>query len=301
MLFRSNDAVDGGDYVGEILGGITFTLQPQSQTVTIGSSLNWTSAGNLTVTDGWLTTIGNNAFAYALDKKWEMIDGFYGTGYYYGDLRYAAASTVGNLTTTNQTTFGGGNWTTAADVPTFATNGTTTVFHAGETLTIATTDNGATWSGIGINMPAGTRLLGGSPAGWVATTTAGGSVWQSTDLANWNNRTIGASANWSIASGGGTFLLASPAGQTARSTDGGITWSLGTAPNGIATLVYGGGNFLAVNGTHALRSSSGVSWTAVAMPAAANDYTRVQYTGGRFLAFRLASTTDVAVSTDGGN
>ena len=143
MLFRSNDAVDGGDYVGEILGGITFTLQPQSQTVTIGSSLNWTSAGNLTVTDGWLTTIGNNAFAYALDKKWEMIDGFYGTGYYYGDLRYAAASTVGNLTTTNQTTFGGGNWTTAADVPTFATNGTTTVFHAGETLTIATTDNRA--------------------------------------------------------------------------------------------------------------------------------------------------------------
>lgn len=43
-----NDAVDGGFYVGEIVGGITFSVQPQSQTVSVGAF----SVSNVTLPDG---------------------------------------------------------------------------------------------------------------------------------------------------------------------------------------------------------------------------------------------------------
>jgi uncharacterized protein YaiE (UPF0345 family) len=87
-----NDAVDGGDYIGQILGGITFATQPQSQTLTLaGFSLAF-SALNVTATgtpSTWLpdggtfalndnlspaSTLGAVAFNSALLANYRRLD-----------------------------------------------------------------------------------------------------------------------------------------------------------------------------------------------------------------------------------
>lgn len=165
------------------------------------------------------------------------------------------------------------------------------VFSAAATLVAAqnngtvrkTTDFGATWAAAG-SVPSGKKVLHYFGAGnkWLVAHTAANRIKYSGDLSTWTDAT-GAGAlpatPHSISSSSSTALLVfdTAAAVVARTTDG-VTWTTqtlsganhswrGVAYNAIRTAWMA----VASDGIGALSIDDGLSWTAIALPAGAQD------------------------------
>lgn len=310
----ANDAIDGGDYAGEIVASITFLSQPQSVTVNLGQSLTWASGTN---TSRYLLQSGNAALGLQLTSNGQTAN--IAT---YSNLSAAADSTatVSNLTLSSE----------AASVS-LASNGTRSLIQIWQDTGSVTTetlrsDDGVSWSRLTVPRPS--RFIAAGPLGFVADAYSdAGVALTSADGVAWNTRampfssTAGGYSTWRFAVGPTAMVgVCDDAQRVARSSNG-VSWSsvnLTTGSNVAYTtnIAYGGGKFVAlgsrgtvsgsllVRGDAAFSSADGSTWTRSNLPT--SGYQKISYLNGRFIALRGGvatneSTTDAAVSTDGVN
>lgn len=315
----ANDAIDGGEFVGEIVASITFLNQPQSTTVNLGQTLNWTSGSN---TSRYLLPFGSSALGVQITNN-----GTVANIASYSNLSVAPDST----TTVANLSLSGANATVS-----LASNGTRSLLqiwrnvgglYSVATETLRSDDSGATWSRLTVPRPS-TYLVAG-PLGFIGDAYNDMSVaLQSADGVSWNTRVMPFDpgggqyvefSRWRFAVGSSAIVgvCEDLQGRVARSVNG-ASWQT-VVPAGqyswISSITYGNGKFVAV-GTYgtvvvsggnsslvstpsSFVSTDGVTWTRGTMPSACSE---VAYINGRFLALRPAeSTTDAAVSTDGIN
>lgn len=300
----ANDAVDGGFYVGEVLQSITFTTQPQSQNVTLGSTLNWTAASN---TPRAVFSLGSQMLGLNVTATYDIYNSLWTAVANIATYANAASSPSGTVTVANLELQEG------SFESSLAYNGTRSllqVFQSGTNNgsvysrmeTLRSDDNGTTWARLSVPRPS--RHIAGGPLGFVADAEGSPSLaLQSTDGLSWNTRTmpIFTTFFWRFAVGGTAIVgVCGAQNNIARSTTG-VSWSTVSIANSFATNVaFGGGRFVAVGGEageKSFSSTDGTTWTSGNLPS--GQYSRIFYANGRFLALRNASTTDAAVSTDG--
>jgi hypothetical protein len=307
----ANDSVDGGDYVGTIINGITFAVQPSSQTLNLGGVGNW-STGSAVPTSSALFSVGNQAVLATLAFQ------SFGNGTS-GNITMRAASNVASVASAT------GNVVNVTVPPissalnmSVASNGTKAMFltyyssgGSDISLLLSTTDNGSTWSAI--NAPANALRIAGASTGFVATTYSrnidyygSDTIRQSSDGVNWNTRTIpfgyNASAQapaWRIAGGGSLFVAVTLGSNVSAYSTNGVSWTSATPPvaTGLLDIAYGGGLYVAISTNRSYVTTNGVSWTSGNLPT--SDYARVVYEGGRFVATSSFDSTDIATSVDG--
>lgn len=298
----ANDAVDGGFYVGEVLQSITFTTQPQSQNVSLGSALNWTAVPN---TSRYIGTLGSQMIGVVFSGA-----GFQGTTANLASYSNAAAAPDATTTVANLTLI---NYPAETSLAYNGSRALLQVFqfdNANASLqaeTLRSDDNGVTWSRLNVARPS--NAIAGGPLGFMADAYDSTDVaLQSTDGISWNTRTMpfqasGLPSPWRFAVGGVAVVgVAGDANRIARSTTG-ASWSTVTLSGSYAANVaFGTGRFVAIGGAtgeKSFTSLDGTNWTTGNLPA--GQYTRIFHLSGRFLALRNANTTDAAVSTDGVN
>jgi hypothetical protein len=291
-----NDVIDGGDFVGEIVLGITFTTQPQSTTASSSLSLgNWTqqtlSSSNIRSNIAY----GNGAFVATSYSA----NGTRSTdGVTWADVSVSAGNA--SLGGWASLTYGGGQFVAvgAAD--------------AGNSISYASTsDDGSTWALRTITQTSGvgfTAVAYGN--GVYAAVGAAGRAASSLDGVNWTLRTLPAVNYFSVAYGDGVFVATSGSSVVARSTNGAAWTSQSILPSQSGLLwrvAYGNGLFVAVSRSTAgagsiigATSADGITWTERAMPASSR-WSSITYGGGLFTAVAGDGddTTDVATSVDG--
>jgi len=301
----ANDSVDGGDYVGTIINGITFAVQPSSQTLNLGGVGNW-STGNAVPSGSALFSVGNQAVLATLAFQ------SFGNGTS-GNITMRASSNVASVAsaTANVVNVTVPPISSALNMSA-ASNGTQTMFltyysssGSDVSLLLSTTNNGSTWSSI--NAPSQVVRIAGASTGFVATTYSADSaaywssnvVRQSADAINWNTRTLPATDVWKIAGGGSLFVAVATSSNVSAYSTNGVSWTSATPPvaNGLRDIAYGGGLYVAVSTNRSYVTTNGTSWTAGNLPT--SDYARVVYEGGRFIATTSFDSTDIATSVDG--
>lgn len=298
-----NDAIDGGNFVGEIVASITFLNQPQSTVVNLGQTLNWTSGSN---TSRYLLQLGNNALGLQLTSNGSVAN----------IATYSNLATTPSATTTENLSVTGTNATVS-----LASNGTRSLIQvfrntsngSWESATLLS-DDGSTWSAL--NVPRPSKCLAAGPLGFVGDAYDDDAVaLQSSDGQSWNTRTLPfepspggfAYSQWRFAVGPTAMIgVCGDTYRCVRSTTG-AAWSsvnLSTGANlALSTNVaYGGGRFVtigSVSGNGVSYSSvDGLSWTRSTMPN--GGYDSIWHLGGRFVALRSGEqSTDAAVSADG--
>lgn len=303
-----NSAVDGGNYAGEVLQTITFTTQPQSQNVSLGSTLNWTASTNLS---RYVFPLGSQMLAVNLAATYDGGTSSWSAAANLATYANAAGSSTGSATVSNL------DLRSNAANMSLAYNGTRALVQAFQAVTssgstsyiqetLRSDDNGATWSRLSVPRPS--QAIAGGPLGFVADAyDSSGVALQSADGAAWNTRTmpfdpfVGALSPWRFAVGGTAIVgVANDQNRIARSANG-VSWSSVTINNSwVSNIAYGGGRFVALGGTDGSKSytsTDGTAWTSGNLPTA--QYRRIFYAGGRFLALRDASSSDAAISTDG--
>lgn len=300
----ANDAVDGGDYVGEIINGITFAVQPSSQTLNLGGVGNW-STGSAVPSGSAMFSLGSNAVLATLAPQFGGSDGNIALRMASNAASVASATPyVVNLTVPSISSSNSLNMSVA-------TSGSQTMFLtyysssvSDISLLLSTTDNGSTWSAI--NAPLYALRIAGASAGFVATTySAGQDYWssnlvrQTSDGVNWNARTLPATDVWKIAGGGSLFVAVAPSSNVSAYSTSGVSWTSATPPVsfGLRDITYGGGLYVAISTNRSYVTTNGVSWTAGNLPT--SNYDQVVYAGGRFVATTSVSSTDIATSVDG--
>jgi hypothetical protein len=301
----ANDSVDGGDYVGTIINGITFAVQPSSQTLNLGGVGNW-STGNAVPTSSALFSVGNNAVLATLAFQ------SFGNGTS-GNITMRAAGNVASVASATANVVNvtvppissalnmsvGSNGTQAMFLTYYSSSGSDI------SLLLSTTNNGSTWSAI--NAPSQAVRIAGASTGFVATTYSAdsGGYWssnvvrQSSDAINWNTRTLPATDVWKIAGGGSLFVAVAPSSNVAAYSTNGVSWTSATPPvaTGLRDIAHGGGLYVAISTNRSYVTTNGVSWTSGNLPT--SDYARVVYEGGRFVATSSFDSTDIATSVDG--
>jgi hypothetical protein len=307
-----NDAVDGGNYVGEILGGITFSVQPQSQTVTVSaSSLSYGNASsNLSINSS--SAVGMAAFGGRL-----------------------LVSTVSGL---HQSTNNGANWSPVAtwslsgtagqqfsSPPSVTSNGTRNLIAAGgqqyssgeqdhlklyysdaADLSNATAVSGAYARSVAY-LPSANRFVAATgPRNNLEGTEqlTNGDVLSSSDGVNWSQRISGQAFNFVFAISDRFVLVVHQADAAKNATywsSDGVTWNSVTLPSSF--FAYGaasnGSRLVAVSNssTSTRYTSNGETWTTGTLPVACN---RISYAAGMFWAFNSsAASTDICTSPDG--
>jgi hypothetical protein len=307
----ANDSVDGGDYVGTIINGITFAVQPSSQTLDLGGVGNW-STGNAVPQQSALLSVGNRAMLATLAYQ-----GYSGGNFTNGNMTLRVSSNAATVASATP-------YVVNVTVPAIssslnisvASNGTQTLFmtyysSSGSDVStlLSTSDNGSTWSAI--NAPSQALRIAGASTGFVATTYSGAQdyyssdvVRQSTDGVNWNTRTLPASTVWRIAGGGSLFVGISTSQNVSAYSTTGVSWTSATPPvaYGLRDITYGGGLYVAISTDRSYVTTNGASWTAGNLPT--SGYDKVVYEGGRFVATKNVgsgdqATTDIATSVDG--
>ena len=297
----SNDVIDGGDFVGEIVASITFLNQPQSVTVNLGQTLAWANGTN---TSRYLLQSGNVALGLQLASNGQTAN--IAT---YSNLAAAAdaTTTVANLSLYN---------TPVATVSS-AGNGTRSLIQiwqdeggvATETLR---SDDGTTWSRLTVPRPS--RYIAAGALGWVADAYGDtGVALTSADGLSWTTRTLpfsstaGDYSRWRFAVGASAIVgVCGDSTRVARSTNG-VAWSsvtVGTSAS-IRNVAYGAGRFVALGsrvggsaGDSAYTSSDGSTWSRANLPTA--GYDKIAFANNRFIALCAGSSgTDAAMSTDG--
>lgn len=304
----ANDAIDGGNYVGEVLQSITFTTQPQSQNVSLGSTLNWTSGTN---TSRQVFSLGSQMLGVNVAATYNGVDQTWSASANLATYANAAGSPAASASVSGLTLQSGsfsasvaynGTRTLAQLWQAVVSNGSTTYLQE----TLRSDDNGSTWARLSVPRPS--QAIAGGPLGFVSDAyDSSGVALQSSDGATWNTRTMPfdpsvAVSPWRFAVGGVAVVgVANDSTRVARSTTG-VSWSSVTlGANAYASnVVFGNGRFVAIGGAtgnKSYTSTDGSTWTNGNLPSA--DYRKIFYAGGRFLALRDATTSDAAVSTDG--
>lgn len=255
-----NGTVDGGSYVGEILGGITFTTQPQSVTATVGGY----SEANISMPTGT-----GYAVSYANGTWFATPNDVSG-----GD--YIAKSTDGvNWTRTLAALPYAGAWS-----PVVYGNGVYVTVNNDSTASrrCATSTDGVTWTARTIpnsnagGWPGDVVFAGGS---FVATTNGVNdpSVWVSPDGVTWAAVTPGNAIKWyRPVSVDGNLLMAgwrnvdtSYFVSIALSTNGGTTWYVantniqGDGQTAISGIVSDGTTISVFVGSYYVTSTDGGS------------------------------------------
>jgi hypothetical protein len=292
-----NGTVDGGSYVGEILGGITFTTHPQSQTITVNGTL--VSFGNITPNVDIYSTVSAGVSSY-------------------GNRLYASTTAAGDVwfsensgTTWSQLALVTGYSGTSGVPMAFASNGTRTLFTTGLGNVDARYSDNANLSASA--QVTGLRALAVAYLPAVGRFTAsgtfvddgnvyGGVIMSSTDAVNWtirvNDGTPTRYKRMFVVSGRCVAMQNEYGdGGSSVSADG-VSWSsvsVGYAPSGAAANAL---RIVAVNGSTSTRyTSDGLTWTAGTLPVACD---RIDYAAGLFWATRSATTsTDICTSPDG--
>ena len=302
----ANDAVDGGDYVGEILFGITFGTQPQSQDVATTFS-SWSNVSPISSSSN--TLVSSVLYSDAI-------------GRYYASLLEGGVLSSSNLSSWQTVTVphaGSGNGANFEHLLTgVSSNGTRTVIAAlprefAQTSNYATqfqawySDNGSSWA--------------------AATTTSGNALgYGFQSVAFGDGRFVALLRNLPEAVFGDASRINTNLIQT--STDG-ATWTTRALPNSFnsgISISYGSGVFVAtflngydswngssypVNHSRYATSTDGINWTSRAIPGAtgglrpmsvaSNGTVHVMVVlGADFLLGGLATVVNTAyTSTDG--
>ena len=325
----ANSTIDGGDYVGQLLYGITFGSQPQSVTANVTTTVNLSTLnvtanaptqGAVAVSGGLLSV---NWYSFELQQYPQFV------------------ASTNNGTAWNQVSepafsaLGGGN--PVPDMPlTVASNGTRTVVGAYLAYYSDTPTTNGSWSNTGVGTSTGRPYAvaygGGRFVALKRTAWNDGqgnsdktqlTVSTSADAVSWTARSFTppngtlttpyplTACRKPIAVVGGKFVVCgityiSDGYRFVWTSSDGITW---TPSQFDSTIVnYGGDLFLdmvssgtiavGVDGTTTARyTTDGTTWTSSTLPVACN---RISYAGGLFWAFNgAASSTDVCYSANG--
>lgn len=305
-----NDAVDGGNYVGEIIGGITFSLQPQSQTVTVNAAA--VSFGNVSsnITIDSSSADGMSAYGSRLYITRTASDQIWSSG--------DDGSTWSQLAS-----FARSNPDVSAVAyapPSFASNGTRTLFCAGldSETSLRYSDNADLSSSTAISnisaqsvcyLPSAGRFIASGVTYYDGATSYGGVMVSSSDAANWtvrlNQGVAFTSYRHLFVLSGKVIAVLKTAGQSETynvvhvSSDG-VNWTSANMnmpsapPSGAAASST---RIVVVNGTSSTRyTSDGVNWITGSLPVSCD---RISYAAGLFWAMRSLTSTDICTSPDG--
>lgn len=281
------------------------TCESAPQRCTLGTFSSATSSASKV----WAAaTFGNNQFvavaqdAVATDTVMTSPDGINWTGrtaadseqwlgIAYGNNIYVALANSGGVNRA-MTSADGVTWTIRT-LPGGATVSWTNVifgngrFVAISSLTIATSTDGITWSGVAGPAGAFEGIAFGN--GVFVIVAAGGQVATSADGSTWTARTAAEVNDWrSVAFGKNTFVAVARTGTNRVMTSpDGITWTARSAAesNEWYGVQYGNGLFMAAafTGTNrAMTSTDGTTWTA-RTPLATGQYRGIAYANGKFV------------------
>lgn len=309
----ANDSVDGGDYVGEIINGITITSQPISANAStaIGSWSSQNSPANLTV----------SGLGYANSTFLAL-----------GNGKVATSSNLASWTNANlpqnfaaaEVSYGNGTYVVVGkDVPfpvAKSTDGSTWTSASGDTSFNYNFSSIAYGGGLFVGM-----LQSQSNASYLVNyfTSSDGASWTMRSMPYNSANLIRVSAVTDIAYGNGVFVAtvtsknldngSNVLTQYLTSTDG-LTWTIRTLPSSgwYASVAFGAGVFVllpqatasAATTNVAYTSADGISWTARTLPVS-SFWSRVRWCGDAFVATKGAfgvgtgSGTDVVWSSTG--
>jgi len=302
-----NDSIDGGDYIGQILGGITFATQPQSQTLNAVTTLSFSNQITSTVPSSGLlfsaAAYGNQILATATRSG-----GGFGGNPYFSMMDIVKSSNNGSTFTheLEVARFEGPSPLYAAPTTRliFANNGSRVVFTDGYSgLRYANSGNSVANS-TGPITPLGEVSVGiaylASAGRFVSISNT--RIASSSDGVSWTQRLNPGTDTEN------TFVFAIDSryvvltGSTSQprlyhSTDG-VTWTTVVRSYGYSSAASSGSRIVAVRGGTASidYSTDGVTWATVSLPVSVN---RVSRAAGLFWAFPVGSTTDVLTSPDG--
>jgi hypothetical protein len=311
----ANDAVDGGDYVGEILYGITFGTQPQSQTLSSTTGVNLT-----TITP----TFSDNQVSSFMFGTASFSNLIFGTAL--RDNANNSRDVCLISSSDNGSTFGVANVVETIQLGQYffdgdyyqlspiASNGTRSLFSVGLNL----------YSSDSSTLSATAPIAGGGSPAWNGTRFAlskqsrvglGNSlyayrreIYSSSDGANWTLRYQSQQQNAGLSDNfdgslplqvvGGTFVLLNSVGSSTLVSTDGITWTVGSAASESLSAASNGSRLVAARGISEVKyTTNGTTWATASTPVAVN---RVSYAAGQFWAFNLATSgTDVCWSTNG--
>jgi hypothetical protein len=312
-----NDSLDGGFYVGQILGGIAFSTQPQS--VTINVSAPSVAFANVTpnVTLNSSRTAGVSSFQSNLFST------------------SVASSANGSTVNIYSSADNGSSWSTliafgevynanAASAMTFASNGSRTVFTTGVN-TYSSYGNGMpldhAWgrysdslnlaSSVGIPgftvhavawMPSANLFVASGLSYFNEGTSYGGVVLSSADGVNWTVRVNGGSptgyGSLFVIGGRAVALRNGTNSEQAHFSVDGTNWSSVSISSTITDAAASSSRIVTVNGSTSSRyTADGSTWSTGTLPAACD---RIDYAAGLFWAFRSGTTSsDICTSGDG--
>jgi hypothetical protein len=313
-----NDAVDGGDYIGQILGGITFATQPQSQTLNAVTTLSFSNVITPTVANsGFLhstTAYGNHIFATA-SRSGGGTEG----NPYFGIVDIVKSANNGSSFTHELEVSKFQSESNPVPVsPTtelsFPSNGSRVVFTDGRGGLRYFDGGGSIATSTGPITPLGISSVGiaylASAGRFVSI--ADTRIASSSDGVSWTQRlNYEPSRNQFIFAIGGRYVVLpnraylngdaySSSGSVTNpaihhSTDG-VTWTTVVKSYGYNSAASNGSRIVAArdNRSSVDYSTDGLAWTTVSLPVAVQT---VSHAAGMFWAF--SGSTDVLTSPDG--
>jgi len=314
----ANDSIDGGDYVGQLVYGITFGTQPQSVNATSTTTVNLTSL-NITANAPYLVGVGDASLIGLIPKYVPTLG-----------PRNAIVRSTDNGTTwlsLNEPDGYPEQGTTQFWVNTAVAGGTVASANNGSRVVFAHPSSGVYYldSSAPQNAVAATSylftgsssfLLAYNGQRFVGVAADGNRLFTSSDGVSWTKRldvgegSIGFAILWLATIGTTTFVgqgsnstfsggvpTGYPNGGVMQSADG-VSWSAvsvsGTLPKDVASS---GSRLVGVNGTTARYSVNGTTWGTATLPVSCN---RISYAAGLFWAFNSdVGGTDACTSADG--
>lgn len=305
-----NETIDGGDYVGQVVLGITFLLQPTS--VTAGSQFGaWssqTSPTNLTVSglsyqNGMFFAIGTGNIARSANlSSWTtstLPSGLEGHEMAYksgGNYVVVGSNSNGALIASSTD---GATWQAAfGDYSTGGWSFSSIAYGAGLFVAKLKLDNAFTDSNQS------------TPNIFYWLTSPDGYTWTQRQYASPPYR----GAVTDVAFGGGVFVATMASGFTLSSgtytptylyymtSSDGLAWTNRNLPasGSYVSVTYGNGVFvmLPASGNVAWSSSDGLNWSQRSLPLSRN-WSRVRWCGSQFLITSSDTAAEVVVSADG--
>lgn len=302
----ANDAVDGGDYVGEIVGGITITSQPASASsaTAVGSWSSQTAPSNLTVSglayaNGTFLALGTGKVATSSNlATWtnaNLPQNFTATQVAYGNGAYVVVGKDVPFPVARSTD--GSTWTSASGDTSFTYNFSSVAYGSGLFVGMLQSQENATYLVNYFTSPDGSswtmRSMPYNSGNQIRTSSV-------TDIAYGNGVFVASVTSKNLDNGSNVLT------QYLTSTDG-LTWTIRDLPASgfYASVAFGNGVFVLLPQTSGVlsttstlyTSTNGVTWTARTLPVA-NYWSRVRWCGDAFVATKGASGIGTGTGTD---
>jgi len=309
----ANDSVDGGDYVGEIVGGITITSQPASASsaTAVGSWSSQTAPSNLTVSglayaNGTFLALGTGKVATSSNlATWtnaNLPQNLTATQVAYGNGAYVVVGKDVPFPVARSTD--GSTWTSASGDASFTYNFSSVAYGSGLFVGMLQSQENSTYLVNYFTSPDGSswtmRSMPYNSGNLIRTSNV-------TDIAYGNGVFVASVTSRNLDNGSNVLT------QYLTSTDG-LTWTIRDLPASgfYASVAFGNGVFVLLPQTSGVNSTTstlytstnGVTWTARTLPVA-NYWSRVRWCGDAFVATKGAlgvgtgSGTDVVWSSTG--